>query len=156
MRAPVDEEVGARKFKKLPHRKRDQDPSAPPAPPSTAPKKEAAVVPAHESPPDNGASARGKAPSPPTPRPAGVCPGAGDKWPCRRNGPGKEGIEEGSAHGPSTRMAAKSKAEVMIFLSGKRRSAMPAGKWQSLLRQLGALRIRPGITGKRRNDNRRG
>ncbi len=142
MRAQVDEEVGARRFKEAPPPASEIKtlPAPPPAPPSTAPKKEAAVSQPTKAPRIAEPRTAGKAPSPPAA--AGVAPTQEDKMaPAEGTALEKKESKKARPMAPSARMAAKSKAEVMIFLVRAKDVRYAGGEVESLLRRLGALRI---------------
>jgi hypothetical protein len=137
-RARTDVEAGAGKLKEA---------SPPvgeaktlPAPPSMAPKKEAAVPPPAEVPRIAESRTAERAPSPPAA--AGVAPAQEDKM-ALAEGAGRERKELKKAQpmAPSARMAAKSRAEVMSFLVRAKDVRLAGGEVESLLNQLGALRI---------------
>jgi hypothetical protein len=141
-RAQVDEEVGVRKFKEPPPPISEIKtlPASPPAPPSTAPKKEAAVSQPTEAPRIAESRTAERAPLPPAA--AGVAPAQEDKM-ALAEGAARERKELKKAQpiAPSMRMAAKSKAEFMGFLVRVKDVRLAGGEVESLLHQLGALRI---------------
>jgi anti-sigma factor RsiW len=111
-----------------------------PAPPSTAPKKEAAL-PLPAEPPRIGESRTAeRVPSPPAA--AGVAPAQEEKIPLAEGAAReRKELKKAQPMTPSVRMAAKSKAEVMSFLVRARDVRLAGGEVESLLHQLGASRI---------------
>jgi hypothetical protein len=141
-RARVDEEAGVGKLKEAPPPVSEIKtfPAPPPASPSTAPKKEAAVTLPAEAPRIGESRTAERAPSPPAA--AGVAPTQEDKM-ALAEGAARERKELKKAQpiAPSLRMAAKSKAEFMSFLVRVKDVRLAGGEVESLLHQLGALRI---------------
>ena len=141
-RARVDEEGGGRKFKDPPPPVSEIKtlPAPPPTSPSTAPKKEAAVPLQTEAPRMAESRTAEKAASPPAA--AGVAPAQEDKR-ALAEGAARERkeLKKVQPMAPSPRMAAKAKAEVMEFLLRVRDVRIAGGEVESLLNQLGALRI---------------
>jgi anti-sigma factor RsiW len=119
---------------------RGKDLPVAPAPPSTAPKKEAAL-PLPAEPARIGESRTvERVPSPPAA--AGVAPALEEKIP-PAGGAARERkeLKKEQPLAPSLRMAAKSKAEVMGFLVRARDVRLAGGEVESLLYQLGASGI---------------
>jgi len=141
-RARMDEEAGVGKLKEAspPLSEIKTFPAPSPPSPSPAPKKEAAVpLPAEASRIGEPRIAE-RAPSPPAA--AGIAPTREDKM-ALAEGAARERKESKKAQpmGPSLRMAAKSKAEVMSFLVRVKDVRLAGGEVESLLHQLGASRI---------------
>ncbi len=139
-RARVDEEGRAAKLKEATPPVSELRTLPAPAPPSTAPKKEAAVpIPAEASKIGESRIAE-RAPSPPAA--AAIAPTQKDKM-AIAEGAAQERRELKKAQpmAPSLRMAAKSKAELMSFLVRVRDIGLAGGEVESLLQQLGASRI---------------
>ncbi len=102
------------------------------------PQKEAAVPPPAE-PPGWGVSHGGKSPF--SPAAAGL-PRQEDKMaPAEGAARERKELKKAQPVAPSLRMAAKSKAEIMNFLVRARNVRLAGGEVESLLHQLGALRI---------------
>ena len=143
-RIRVDEEAGVGKLKEGPppvsEIKTLPAPASAPTPPSTAPKKEAAV-PLPAEPAGTGESRTAeRALSPPTA--AGIAPTKEDKMALAEGASReKKELRKGQPMAPSLRMATKSKAEVMNFLVRVRDVRLASGEVESLLHQVGALRI---------------
>ncbi len=141
-RMRVDEEAGVGKLKEAPPPVSEIKalPAPAPIPPSTAPKKEAAV-PLPAGPAGTGESRTAeRALSPPTA--AGIAPTKEDKMALAEGASReKKELRKAQPMAPSLRMATKSKAEVMSFLVRVRDVRLAGGEVESLLHQVGALRI---------------
>jgi hypothetical protein len=111
-----------------------------PAPPLTAPKKEAAApIPAETSKIGESRTAE-RAPS--SPAAAAIAPTQKDKMAIAEGGAQeRKELKKAQPMGPSLRMAAKSKAKLMSFLVRVRDIRLAGGEAESLLHQLGASRI---------------
>jgi len=141
-KAQVDEEVGGRKFKDAPPPVSEIKtlPAPPPASPSTAPKKEAAVSQPTEVPRIAESRTAERAPSPPAA--AAIAPTQEDKMALAGEAAReRKELKKAQPMAPSLRMAAKSKAEVMSFVVRVREVRLAGGKVESLLHRLGAFRI---------------
>ncbi len=139
-RVHVDEEGGVGKLKEATPPASEIKTLPAPAPPSTAPKKEAAL-PLPAEPPRIGESRTAeRVPSPPAA--AGVPPAQEEKIPLAEGAAReRKELKKAQPMAPSLRMAAKSKAEVMSFLVRARDVRLAGGEVESLLYQLGASRI---------------
>ena len=139
-RARVDEEGGVGKLKEAPPPVSEIKTLPAPAPPSTAPKKEAAVpIPAEASKIGESRTVE-RAPSPPAA--AAIAPTQKDKIAIAEGAAQeRKELKKAQPMAPSLRMAAKSKAELMSFLVRVRDIRLAGGEVESLLHQLGASRI---------------
>jgi len=139
-RAQVNEEGGVGKLREATSPGSEIKTLPAPAPPSTAPQKDAsAPIPAEASRIGEFRTAE-RAPSPPAA--AGVAPTQKDKM-ALAEGAARErkGLQKAQPMAPSLRMAAKSKPELMSFLVRVKDVRLAGGEVESLLQQLGASRI---------------